>query len=264
MARPHRRAYRRRPDATEDELTWQLIEEMAVKGAELLLPVFEREGGREGAALDPDESEVLPRRRADHRAGDPVRRARAEHAGEGAGHTRGRAGGRGDDGGRGHRQCDRLLHGAAGARGRRCGRARAPAARGGRRGRDLVDAGVHDDGRPTRRLDSGASPTREAILVTPGTGNWSGIACFKRAYAIFQERGYRARLLAAAYRHHLHWSEMIGGDVVLTIPLQVAAALQRLERRGDAADRAARAGRRRRRALRALRRTSAAPTSPTA
>lgn len=40
----------------------------------------------------------------------------------------------------------------------------------------------------------------------------------KRAYPIFRERGYRARLLAAAYRHHLHWSELIGGDVILTIP----------------------------------------------
>ena len=30
--------------------------------------------------------------------------------------------------------------------------------------------------------------------------------------------GFRARLLAAAYRHHLHWSELIGGDIVLTIP----------------------------------------------
>src|SRR6476469_728567 len=36
------------PTATEDEITWQLIEEMAVKGAELLLPVFEREHGRKG------------------------------------------------------------------------------------------------------------------------------------------------------------------------------------------------------------------------
>ena len=35
---------------------------------------------------------------------------------------------------------------------------------------------------------------------------------------IFQERGYRARLLAAAYRHHLHWTELVGGDVVLTMP----------------------------------------------
>ena len=32
------------------------------------------------------------------------------------------------------------------------------------------------------------------------------------------ERGYRARLLAAAYRHQLHWTELVGGDVVLTMP----------------------------------------------
>jgi len=36
------------PRATEDEVTWLLIEEMAVKGAELLQPVFDREGGRKG------------------------------------------------------------------------------------------------------------------------------------------------------------------------------------------------------------------------
>jgi transaldolase len=59
---------------------------------------------------------------------------------------------------------------------------------------------------------------REGILLTPGYVNWSGIACLKKAYPIFQERGYRTRLLAAAYRHHLHWSELIGGDIVLTIP----------------------------------------------
>ena len=27
-------------------------------------------------------------------------------------------------------------------------------------------------------------------------------------------------LLAAAYRHQLHWTELIGGDVVLTIPMR--------------------------------------------
>jgi transaldolase len=59
---------------------------------------------------------------------------------------------------------------------------------------------------------------REGILLTPGSVNWSGIAAIKRAYGIYRERGYRARLLAAAYRHHLHWSELIGGDIVLTIP----------------------------------------------
>ncbi len=33
---------------TEDEVTWRLIEEMAARAAALLLPIFEREGGRKG------------------------------------------------------------------------------------------------------------------------------------------------------------------------------------------------------------------------
>jgi transaldolase len=59
---------------------------------------------------------------------------------------------------------------------------------------------------------------RDGVLLTPGVAAWAGLACFKHAYPIFQERGYRTRLLAAAYRHELHWTELVGGDVVLTIP----------------------------------------------
>ena len=59
---------------------------------------------------------------------------------------------------------------------------------------------------------------RDGIVVHPAALAYSGVAVFKRAYAIFRERGYRARLLAAAIRHHLHWSELIGGDVVITLP----------------------------------------------
>ena len=59
---------------------------------------------------------------------------------------------------------------------------------------------------------------RDGIIVDPGYLNWAGVACIKHAYEIYQEKGYRTRLLAAAYRHHYHWSELIGGDVVLTIP----------------------------------------------
>ncbi|RKX71936.1 MAG: transaldolase, partial [Spirochaetes bacterium] len=36
------------PIADEDEVAWQLIEEMAVKGAEILKPVFEKEKGLKG------------------------------------------------------------------------------------------------------------------------------------------------------------------------------------------------------------------------
>ncbi len=59
---------------------------------------------------------------------------------------------------------------------------------------------------------------REGVTLTPGAADWAGVAVFKRAAAIFEERGYRTRLLAAAYRHHLHWSELIGGNVSMTIP----------------------------------------------
>ena len=59
---------------------------------------------------------------------------------------------------------------------------------------------------------------RDDLAVHPDAPNWAGIAAFKRAYAIFRERGYRSRLLAAAYRHRLHWTELVGGDVSLTLP----------------------------------------------
>ena len=62
------------------------------------------------------------------------------------------------------------------------------------------------------------SAKKEGILVTPGDLEWAGIACMKKAYSIYKSRGYKTRLLAAAYRNHMHWSEFIGGDLILTIP----------------------------------------------
>ena len=61
---------------------------------------------------------------------------------------------------------------------------------------------------------------RDGIVVTPGYPDWAGVAAFKKAHALFKQHNYRARLLAAAYRNHLHWSEFIGGDVILTIPYE--------------------------------------------
>jgi transaldolase len=58
---------------------------------------------------------------------------------------------------------------------------------------------------------------RDEIAIHPDALDWAGIAAFKRAYALYRERGYRTRLLAAAYRHRLHWTELIGGDIVLTM-----------------------------------------------
>jgi transaldolase len=64
--------------------------------------------------------------------------------------------------------------------------------------RDLVDAG-------------GTGVTREHV-------RHASTAIVRRAYRIFRERGYRAKLLAAAMRSHHHWSEFIGGELVVTIP----------------------------------------------
>jgi transaldolase len=56
------------------------------------------------------------------------------------------------------------------------------------------------------------------IILEPGYLEWAGVAVFKKAYKIFRERGYRVRLLSAAFRNHMHWSELIGGDVVISPP----------------------------------------------
>jgi transaldolase len=56
------------------------------------------------------------------------------------------------------------------------------------------------------------------IIIDPGYLEWAGIAAFKKTYRIFRERGYRIRLLSAAFRNHMHWSELIGGDVVISPP----------------------------------------------
>jgi hypothetical protein len=56
------------------------------------------------------------------------------------------------------------------------------------------------------------------MCSNPGYLKWAGLAVFKKAYRIFQERGNRIRLLSAAFRNHMHWSELIGGDVVISPP----------------------------------------------
>lgn len=61
---------------------------------------------------------------------------------------------------------------------------------------------------------------RDHIIVDPAYLEMAGVATFKNAYRIFKEKGYKTQLLAAAYRNHHQWSEFIGGDVSLTIPFK--------------------------------------------
>lgn len=59
---------------------------------------------------------------------------------------------------------------------------------------------------------------KQNLSIDPGYLEWAGVAVFKKAYKIYRERGYRLRLLSAAFRNHMHWSEFIGGDVVISPP----------------------------------------------
>src|SRR6266702_1429258 len=71
------------------------------------------------------------------------------------------------------------------------------------------------------RLDDWLKIVAEKKSITtgePGYLEWAGVTVFKRTYKLYRERGYRLRLLSAAFRNHMHWSELIGGDVVISPP----------------------------------------------
>ena len=61
---------------------------------------------------------------------------------------------------------------------------------------------------------------REGLFLDPGHLEWAGIAAFKRAHQEFISRGLRARMLSAAFRNVMHWSELVGGDLVISPPFK--------------------------------------------
>ena len=62
------------------------------------------------------------------------------------------------------------------------------------------------------------SVEKSGALIDPGVMEWAGVAVFKHAHQIYKQRGYRTRLLCAAFRNHMHWSQIIGGDAVISPP----------------------------------------------
>ena len=58
----------------------------------------------------------------------------------------------------------------------------------------------------------------KGMQIEPEILEWAGVAVVKKAYKIYKERGYRTKLLVAAYRNPYHWNQFIGGDLILTIP----------------------------------------------
>jgi transaldolase len=70
------------------------------------------------------------------------------------------------------------------------------------------------------RLDDhlGRLVAKQSVSIDPGYVHWAGVAVFKKAREIFRKRGFRGTLLAAAYRHHLHWSQLVGAGIVQSMP----------------------------------------------
>ncbi len=205
------------PTATEHEIAWRVVDEMTVRGAALLAPVFEVQNGRNGrlsVQTDPrfyrDPAAIL--RQADHFAQlapniivkIPVTAAgipaieEATYRGISINAT----------------VCFTLPQ---------CVEVAEAVERGLKRreqeGRDISTMG------PVctimvGRLDDWLKVVadKQDISVDPGVLEWAGVAVFKKTYRLFQQRGYRIRLLSAAFRNHMHWSELIGGDVVISPP----------------------------------------------
>lgn len=207
------------PTWVEDQVAWKLIEEMAVNGAKLLLPVFERENGKKGRLsiqTNPQfyrNAEAITQQAIHFNAlapnmqvKIPVTAAGVKAIEEATYH------GVNINATVSFSVPQALAVGAAVERGLKRREAE------GKSVADMSPVCTLMIGRLDDWLH--VLEKRDSIVVTPGYIDWAGVACIKKAYTIFHERGYRARLLSAAYRHHLHWSELIGGDVVLTIPYE--------------------------------------------
>jgi transaldolase len=203
--------------ATEDEIAWQLVKEISVKSAALLKPVFDAHNGKNGRLsiqTDPrlfrDPQAIVAQAQEFNRLAPnmivkiPVTRAgvpaieEATYLGISVNAT----------------VCFSLPQCVAVAEAVERGLRRRE-----REGKEIATMG------PVctimvGRLDDWLKIVleKENIAIDPGYLEWAGVAVFKRTYQLFRERGYRIRLLSAAFRNHMHWSELIGGDVVISPP----------------------------------------------
>jgi transaldolase len=205
------------PTATEDEVAWKLIEEMSVKAATLMMPIFEREkgiNGRLSIQTDPrlyrnPKSIVSQALHFSKLAPNiivkiPVTNAgvvaieEATYLGVSINAT----------------VSFTLPQAIAVAEAVERGLKRRE-----KEGKDISSMGPVCTimvGRLDDHLKSVAE--KENIITNPEVLDWAGIAVMKKAYQIYTERGYRLRLLSAAFRNHRHWSEFIGGNVVISPP----------------------------------------------
>jgi transaldolase len=203
--------------ATEDEIAWQLVREISIKGAELLKPIFDAQAGRNGRLsiqTDPrlyrDPQAIVRQAEEFNKLAPnmivkvPVTSAgipaieEATYRGISINAT----------------VCFTLPQCVAVAEAVERGLKRRE-----REGKEIKSMG------PVctimvGRLDDWLKVLveKENIAIDPGYLEWAGVAVFKKTYELFRSRGYRIRLLSAAFRNHMHWSEFIGGDVVISPP----------------------------------------------
>jgi transaldolase len=205
------------PAATEDQIAWKVVEEISAKGAGLLKPIFDQHAGRNGRLsiqTDPrfyrdpqaivEQAVHFSRLAPNMIVKIPVTQAgipaieEATYRGVSINAT----------------VCFTLPQCLAVAEALERGLKRRE-----REGKDISTMG------PVctimvGRLDDWLKVLveKETVTTDPGYLEWAGVAVFKKTYRIFRERGYRIRLLSAAFRNHMHWSEFIGGDVVISPP----------------------------------------------
>ncbi len=207
------------PGATEDEVGWRLTEEMSIRAAKLLEPAFLREKGRNGrlsVQTDPllyrnTRAIVDQAQRFDSLAPNIITKIPVTDAGIPAIEE---ATYRGIS--INATVSFTLPQAIAVAEAVERGLTRRQ-----REGRDIAAMGPVCT-LMVGRLDDWLKVLAEkrGIIADPACLDWAGVAVFKKAYRIYQERGYRLRLLSAAFRNHLHWSQLIGGDVVISPPFE--------------------------------------------
>ena len=205
------------PDWTEVDLAWAIVGEMSVRGARLLAPVFEATGGRKGRlSIQTDPTLFGSAERMLQQAAGFVSLAPnviVKFPATAAGLTAiEEATARGIS--VNVTVCFTVVQALAAADAIERGLDRRVAA--GERIDDMGPVVTLMMGRIEDWLH--VLTERDGIVADPTALPWAGVAIVKRAYALFRERRYRSRVLGAAIRHHYHWSQLIGGDVVITMP----------------------------------------------
>lgn len=205
------------PTATEDEISWRIVEEISANAAKLLLPVFEREKGRNGRLsiqTDPRnyrnaDAMLAQAIRFSQLAPNMIVKIAATHAGLAAIEEATYRG---------------ISINATVSFTLPQAIAVAEAVERGFKRREAEGLDISTMGPVCTlmvgRLDDWLKVLHDKhnLSVDPGYLEWAGVAVFKKAYRIYRERGYRLRLLSAAFRNHMHWSEFIGGNVVISPP----------------------------------------------